>query len=81
MIYSRSGLVVSGVGLEASYSNQVITVSVETEIKMKPLLISVYRSPNSSVKTNVKLNEFISSVASSSLTMGDMRYRAIDWSN
>ena len=55
-------------------------MSVATQSK-KLAINLVYRSPNSSVENNVKLNEFIKTINTSSVTVGDMNYRGIDWEN
>ena len=55
-------------------------MSVETQ--SHPLEINlVYRSPNYSAVNNAKLAEFIKSSTASSVTLGDMNYRGIDWEN
>ena len=52
------------------------------ETQTKPLLINlVYRSPNSSAENNAQLDEFIKLATSTSVTLGDMNYRGIDWEN
>ena len=79
LVYSRCGMVVTEKELSSLF-NQAITVSVETQTK--PLLINlVYRSPNSSAENNAQLDEFIKLATSTSVTLGDMNYRGIDWEN
>ena len=79
LVYNKVGLVVTEKECKTTF-NQLLTVSVATQTK--PLEINlIYRSPNSSAENNVKLDEFIKTINTSSVTVGDMNYRGIDWEN
>ena len=79
LVYRRSGLTVVEEDVDSEF-NQLLSVSVQTS--GSPLLINlVYRSPNSNSLNNAKLDEFTKSLESSSMLIGDMNYRGIDWEN
>ena len=79
LIYSKLGLIVAEVVHKSDF-NQILAVSVT--LKSKQLTINlVYRSPNSSKENNTRLNDFVKTVHTSSLVIGDMNYPEIDWIN
>ena len=66
---------------------QICEIKLKLLIKGKDklLLASIYRSPNSDVENNAKINELLKSVAemgrSHVLIVGDFNYKDIDWSS
>ena len=79
LVYHKAELIVTEIKQHTTF-NQLLTVSVQTVSKQLAINL-VYRSPNSSNDNNVKLDDFIKNIKNSSVTVGDMNYRGIDWLN
>ena len=79
LVYSKLGLIVTEVEQVTDF-NQVLAVSVATKSKQLTLNL-VYRPPSSSKENNAKLDEFVKTIRSSTMTIGDMNYPGIDWTN
>ena len=79
LAYSKSCLTVSEETADTSF---VQSTTLKLTTSSAPLNIHlVYRSPNSSIDNNTKLNSFISQVKPKSLVIGDFNHGGIDWTN
>ena len=79
LLYCRSGIVAWEVEPETDFC-QLGGVKVRSE-GQETVIYTVYRSPNSSLENDNKLNEWIDSLTGNFLLVGDFNYPRINWLN